>query len=356
MPEVPLREVATLEEIERRIGELWDEVASREHAVLRACKMNLVVVCRRGEDLPALLEDLGRVTDVNPGRVVVISAAPEDAGGPPRLVPWIAAHCHPGPGGHPVCSEQVVLESRGPAEALLPEAVLRLIVGDMPVFVWWRAPLVGEPLLEPLLRTADRFIANTAEEAEAARALGALASLSERPAWHGNVGDLAWVRTDPWREIVASMFDAAGSRERLDRIARVRVASKGPDHGPGSTGVYLAGWLASRLGWRIEGRGRARRADGATIDVVLETCPSAVRGRVAAVSLESEDGTVLEARRTRADGTGVRITAGAAEPIHPRLLRVEALDDLALLLGELQRDGRDPVFEAALLAASALME
>jgi len=38
----------------------------------------------------------------------------------------------------------------------------------------------------------------------------------------------------------------------------------------------------------------------------------------------------------------------------PRLRRVQPLDDLTLLHGELQRDGRDPIFEAALRAAAAL--
>src|SRR6185503_730088 len=95
-------------EVERRVAEMWSEVAADGKTVLRACKMNLVVVAGPGDELPRLLEDLGRITDMEPGRVLVVS--PVTGKGGEGLKPWIAAHCHLGPGGHPVCSEQVVLE------------------------------------------------------------------------------------------------------------------------------------------------------------------------------------------------------------------------------------------------------
>jgi glucose-6-phosphate dehydrogenase assembly protein OpcA len=349
MPEAPLREIESLDEVERRVGELWSELAAQDKAVLRACKMNLIVVAAPGEDLPKLLEDLGKVTDVQPGRVIVVATA--DRHGASSLKPWIAAHCHLGPGGHPVCSEQVVLEVQGPAEALVPEALLRLLVSDMPVFVWWRTTLVGEPLLQPVLEMADRFIVNSAAEGTAAGALSILAWMTDHRGWRGNVGDLAWVRTDPWREIVASMFDGPQAREELARLSRVRVACRGVADACGSTGLYLAGWLASRLGWTVEGPTRARRADGAPVEITLGSCEASVPGRIASVHLETDQGATFQATRTRVDGPGVRVVALAR---HPRLRRVQALDDLALLHGELQRDARDPIFEAALRAGAAL--
>lgn len=350
MPEVPLREIETLEDVERRLGAMWSEIAADGKAVLRACKMNLLVVPAEGEDLAKLLEDLGSVTDMEPGRVIVAAAA--DRHGEPSLKPSIAAHCHLGPGGHPVCSEQVLLEVQGPAEALVPEAVLHLLVGDVPVFVWWRAPLVGQPLLQPVLEMADRFIVNSAAAAgPASGPLGILAWMTDHRGWRGNVGDLAWVRTDPWREIVASMFDGPEARAELPRLARLRVACRGAGESCGSTGFYLAGWLASRLGWTIEGPARARRPDGRPVEIVLESSEASIPGRITSVRLETDGGAAFAATRTRVDGPGVSVVALARQP---RLRRVQALDDLALLHGELQRDARDPIFESALRAAAAL--
>ena len=59
MPEVPLREIPDLDHVERRIWEMWSEVARDGKTVLRACKMNLVVVSAPDDDLGHLLEDLG---------------------------------------------------------------------------------------------------------------------------------------------------------------------------------------------------------------------------------------------------------------------------------------------------------
>jgi hypothetical protein len=70
MPEVPLREIPTLDEVERQLVQMWSELAKVGKAVLRAGKMNLVVVPAPGDTLAALLEDLGKVTDMSPGRVL----------------------------------------------------------------------------------------------------------------------------------------------------------------------------------------------------------------------------------------------------------------------------------------------
>jgi glucose-6-phosphate dehydrogenase assembly protein OpcA len=156
-----------------------------------------------------------------------------------------------GPGGHPVCSEQVVLEVTGTARERVPEAVRRLLVSDMPVFVWWRAPVVGAAPLGPHLELADRFILNSATQEDEDRALPVLAWMTEHPGWRGCVGDLAWMRTEPWREIVAAMFDDPDARSGLPGLREVQIDCAGGD-GCGSPGLYLAGWLASRLGWTVE--------------------------------------------------------------------------------------------------------
>ena len=347
MPEVPLREIPTLDEVERRLVQMWSELAKDGKTVLRAGKMNLVVVPAPGDALAGLLEDLGKITDMSPGRVLVVSV--RDGQGEDSFTPWIAAHCHMGPGGHPVCSEQVVLEVAGAARDRVPEAVRRLLVSDMPVFIWWRAPLVGQRLLLPLLEVADRFILNSVTQEDEDRALPVLAWMTEHRGWRGSVGDLAWMRTDPWREIVAAMFDDLDARARLPRLRTVEIECAGGD-ACGSPGLYLAGWLASRLGWTVERPDLVRRPDGELVAISLRPGPSSVPGRITQVRLKTDEGSTFEASRTRCEGPGVRVL-GAGRP--PSLRRIQPLDDRALLHGELQRDGHDPVFEAALRAAAA---
>jgi glucose-6-phosphate dehydrogenase assembly protein OpcA len=349
VPEVPLRALDGLDLVERRVAELWAELARDGKTVMRACKMNLVVATRPDDALADLLEDLGRITDMQPGRVIVVSD--RASGGAEGLTPWIAAHCHLGPGGHPVCSEQIVLEATGEARTLVPEAVRRVLASDMPVFVWWRAPLTDQPLLRPIVETADRLIVNSGDAPPEDDVLPILVSMTDSRSWHGNVGDLAWERTEPWREIVASMFDAPQARAELPRLRSVEVACRGAGAACGSPGLYLAGWLVSRLGWTVEGPGRARRPDGGSVGITLASSAALVHGRITHVRLVAESGTVFHAGRTRCDGPSVRVLCQARPP---RVRHVEPMDDLTLLQGELQRDGRDPIYEAALRAAAAL--
>jgi glucose-6-phosphate dehydrogenase assembly protein OpcA len=61
------------------------------------------------------------------------------------------------------------------------------------------------------------------------------------------VVDLAWLRTTPWRERLAASFDPDDRQAALDRLDHISIR-----HHPSSTpsAVLLAGWLASRLGWK----------------------------------------------------------------------------------------------------------
>jgi glucose-6-phosphate dehydrogenase assembly protein OpcA len=61
------------------------------------------------------------------------------------------------------------------------------------------------------------------------------------------VVDLAWLRTTPWRERLAASFDPPDRRAALSQIGEVSVRHR---EGSAASALLLAGWLASRLGWR----------------------------------------------------------------------------------------------------------
>jgi Glucose-6-phosphate dehydrogenase subunit len=60
------------------------------------------------------------------------------------------------------------------------------------------------------------------------------------------VVDLAWLRSTPWRERVASTFDPPQWREELGRISAVTARHHSDS---AIAGLLFCGWLASRLGW-----------------------------------------------------------------------------------------------------------
>ncbi len=63
------------------------------------------------------------------------------------------------------------------------------------------------------------------------------------------VVDLAWLRSVPWRERIAGVFDPPSRREDLRSLRAVTIR-----HHPESTvaAMLFAGWLASRLHWQLQ--------------------------------------------------------------------------------------------------------
>jgi len=64
------------------------------------------------------------------------------------------------------------------------------------------------------------------------------------------VGDLAWLRTEPWRRLLAQTLDPARAPDALAGLRVVEI-----EHGPrGAAEAWLLGaWLARCLDWRPEG-------------------------------------------------------------------------------------------------------
>jgi glucose-6-phosphate dehydrogenase assembly protein OpcA len=116
-----------------------------------------------------------------------------------------------------------------------------LVVTDLPTVLW--SPHGHHEVVSALLPLAQSVLLDSIEEPAPREALERAAALSEEV----YVVDLAWLRSTPWRERVAAMFDPPGMRAELARMTSVTVS-----HHPDSTvaATLLLGWLGSRLGWR----------------------------------------------------------------------------------------------------------
>jgi glucose-6-phosphate dehydrogenase assembly protein OpcA len=341
--------------VEEEFARLRSEAPTDGAAVVRACSHNLVVACA---DDPADVEEAGalvaEVSRTAPGRALVI--APTAWPGAPPLEVFVSAHCHRAAGGSVVCSEQVTLRPAEKGIELVPGTLLQLLVEEMPVFTWWRRPSLGaDPLFRPLSEMSDRLIVNGAGFADPAARLRELYTAARRVTFKGHAADVTWSRLDPWREAVASFFDAGELRAVLDGITAVTIRAGGPVSGEGLTvaGAYVAGWLSSRLGLRSS-RGAWRRADGLPVRLHLQRDPDLCAGDVALTRIEAGH-LACTVERTAAQSDIVRLSVeGSPGPARPRTIKLPLRDDCALLCGTLQRPDRDPVFEAALADATRM--
>jgi glucose-6-phosphate dehydrogenase assembly protein OpcA len=188
--------------------------------------------------------------------------------------------------GREVLSEVIEIHLRGRAADHPASIVLPLLISDLPAFCRWRGePAWGSPALAEIASVCDRLVVDSNEWNHLPAAYAKLAELFHGPV----VSDLAWRRTLPWRARIAELWPG------VKRVDRIRV------EGPKADALLLSAWLRSRL----------------RHDVTL------TRRQAAAVEAVWLDG----------------------DPV--ALPFSERLSGSALLSAELDRLGRDPIYEAA---------
>lgn len=183
--------------------------------------------------------------------------------------------------------------------------------------------------------------------------------------------DLNWGRLTAWRTLIASFWDVPDYRPHLDKIDRVLVEYDSPDFAPDEIApkaLLVTGWLASRLGWKIEqARGRDEestasfelRANERKVDVELRATTRAGQddGMLVSLVLSQADAGAefhvsLSDDRKRLQ-TEARIDG---KQTIGRVLSYEQKSEGQRLSRELSFLKRDLVYEQALNSAAQLIE
>jgi hypothetical protein len=225
----------------------------------------------------------------HPSRTIVLFPRPHDPSG---IEADVAIDCFAAGGGRQICTETIRIRLGGERAEVPWSVVQPLLLPDLPVFLRWRdVPPFGERHFDGMVDVADRLIVDSTEWKDLPREYARLAEIFERVV----VSDIAWARTSRWRPQLASLWPGIAD------VSRIKVK------GTAAQAWLLAGWLRSRLDRKIE--------------------------------LEHEPSDRLE---------GVEVD-GEPTPFPPG----DAPDPADLLSDELERFGRDRVYEQAALAASA---
>ena len=184
------------------------------------------------------------------------------------------------------------------------------------------------------------------------------------------LSDLNWGRLTSWRELVAAVWDVADYRDSLARIEKVVIEYDPPDrsHEQIAPKALLAlGWVASRLGWEVEGEGakvvenRAHfllKDRGREIEAVLAATDD-VAGRdgwLTSLTISTAAGDeffveLLQGERRLRTGARLRGAGHACE----RVLGYEARTEGERLGAELDILSRDEVYESAVGGAARLL-
>jgi glucose-6-phosphate dehydrogenase assembly protein OpcA len=247
-----------LSQVERELSRQMDAAKEPgESPVQRAHMSNLVIFTDRAETVARMNETIPGVVMLHPARVLLLVGLSGD--GKDEIRGQVSVWCQRHRGGPKACCEQVTLHARGSAVERLPFATRGLVIGDLPTNIWWavtQPPSLGGPLLHGLAEYAQQVIYDSIGWPDPARGVAATASWIERfesaprdGRWHV-ASDLNWRRLKYWRRLLAQALDPNTAPDAIASITEVLV-----EHGPHAVvqALLLVSWLASRLGWKVEG-------------------------------------------------------------------------------------------------------
>jgi glucose-6-phosphate dehydrogenase assembly protein OpcA len=238
-------EGTTPDQIEAALRALLAERHAESASFIPARVLNMIVFVddEWSGEIANRLRGVGRYV---PSRLLVLSYEP----GRERLDARasIASDADPEPGEVALLRETVVVRlGERHLDDLLTIAD-PLVVTDLPTLLW--SPHGHPEAVDALLGLAQATLLDSIEEPDRSQA-GQRAAIDRAYALSQQVYvvDLAWLRSTPWRERVATVFDPLPMRRELHSLCEVKVR-----HHPDSrvAALLLIGWLASRLGWSLE--------------------------------------------------------------------------------------------------------
>lgn len=285
-----ISEPLALEEVERH---LLQQLLERENTS-RAATLNLICRARDEQDAAYLGELLAELAQRHPGRIFLIV--------PPLGLAraegeWVARVLSPkaSNASRSVCNEIIQLESRNAAFAGVATVLTPLLKGDLPVFLWWRGQSpVENPDFDRLAALANRILLDSQELALKPEQFLGLAKVHRALRQRHSVTYLTWARLTPWRQLLGQAFDTREGIEQLHRLSSVTFSACCSQPALNGDALLLAGWIASRLGWKpvhAEGPSRLRMsaADGRSVVLDFESTTFDWKSVLHAVVIRSED-------------------------------------------------------------------
>jgi glucose-6-phosphate dehydrogenase assembly protein OpcA len=262
-----------IDEVAAQLTRLNHEHARHEHG--HAATRTLTLLVAPGPDVePQLVAArLEQMHARHPARTIVLGEHAAE-----RLDASLRIECAVGGGAGAVgaCHDAIVLRADATRLRHADSLAHALLIGGLPVVLW--LPGAQASLADgSLAALADAVVLDSGAGDEPPAGFARAADHAART----RVRDLAWLRLQRWRQRVAARFDDPAAAALLPRVERVELRCAQADL---ASALLLAGWIAARAGWRLtalagargDWHGRARRPDGAVVELALG-CPDPAR-------------------------------------------------------------------------------
>jgi glucose-6-phosphate dehydrogenase assembly protein OpcA len=305
----------------------------------------------------------------NPCRIITLCPEfGEDEG----VTAQVSAYCpieKTSSGGSLICCEYITL--RGTKEALnrVGNTVSSLLISGLPKFVWWKAtPNLEQDLFNKLKDSCNCIILDSSFFSDPESEFVKIQQLIEEDTY---VADLNWHRLSAWQELTAAAFDPPERRSSLGEIDRISIDY---EKGNAAQALMYLGWFASRLEWEPISYKETggdydlkhiyfKGSNGIDIEAELAAIPTADAGeivgdltglRLNSTNLDANCCTILCSETTGC----MRMEAGGSAQ-SCRTEQVTSTSDQKaefLLSQQLQRWGRDPLYEESMAVIAQILE
>ncbi len=342
----------TPDAIEAAMRALLVEVHSQDETLVPARVLNMIAFVDRewSGEIANRLRGVGRY---HASRMLVLSYEK----GRERLDARVSISSEgdepPAPGELALLRETVVVELGEKHLDDLLTIADPLVVTDLPTLLW--SPHGHHEVVSELLCLAQAVLVDSVDEPSAPEALERAWTLKDQ----AYVVDLAWLRSTPWRERLASSFDPPRRRQDLQSITAVTIR-----HHPESTvaAMLYAGWLSSRLGWEMgpltaDGdslTGSAQAGSGA-VALRLQSAPELLVRGLEGITVQTASGLSLSLDRG-SGGLRARTREGAGQERSWTIPGASRGETGVLGEGIRQALLRDPTYVPALSSARAMVQ
>jgi len=237
--------------VEKALQQLFEPASDGEKGqaggIARASLINLALYNENPGELESDAIVLAELTNETACRSLLIHAEPNAP--EPGVRSWVQAHCQIGKNGKKtVCTEQISFILMGNSPGLLRNVVLAHLDSDLPLAFWWRGEL-SDAFEERLYSRIDRLLYDSEKWAVPRNQFLRLLECQRNSSSAFVMHDLAFTRLNGIRHAIANAFDRPAVCRELSSLSEVEIRYA---DGYRLSGLYLAAWVASRLGAEID--------------------------------------------------------------------------------------------------------
>jgi glucose-6-phosphate dehydrogenase assembly protein OpcA len=217
----------------------------------RNCIMTLIAVASSDAEERRAQRAVRAIANHHPAQVIVVRDLPGQRSG--KIDATITTDVMRPQSACAMQCEVITLRVRGAMGEHLSGLIDPLLQSGVPNYLWWvGTPAFGKRELDDTLKICDALLVDSARFDAPYRSFLELTKVASLSHERLGVGDLAWVRLEPWRENVAQFFSPVDRQPFLKGISDIGVDYSGEGRGNRIAAALLIGWLSSALGWKLQ--------------------------------------------------------------------------------------------------------